>query len=526
MTDADLDIKAMDILFDMYTAIKNVQLYEAESPIITNSVERFYMHLQDILKQETPLIFSESEKQAMMRGMLLNEKEQNAAHILFLMDILRDFGLQTFSFDKGLQREELHNFVILLAKNPKAIHFGGGLPKLMRDNKITHIHAVKKTYALNDQGQGTTSADINKSKASESATPSADDPMARIVSEMMKASSLLEEMDGKIESITSRDQKALLHQLSVPLIEWLTHTEDSADYKKTCQEIERLLHELIRRKLFDEAIPIINIFSNIISGVLKKNDKVRGISLDVFRNLASETNINVLLKEHRTNENNKNIKAGQILAEFGDIIVNKLLDTIRDSSDSKERVRTIHLVEEIGDKAIPVIKGRIDNNVPWYFLRNLAYILGRIGNEDSIDMLQPLVLHNDKRVRMEAFKSIIQKGGNKKGPLLLSILPRADYEFRMKIIEMLGKIRSVEAVPELMMMLKDKSSMSKENQISLQENICNALGAIGSTKAIPLLSEITDSKSFLGISSYPIEVKYAAKRALASIQRKQEENKH
>jgi len=94
MTDADLHIKAMDVLFDMYTAIKNVQLYEAESPIITNSVERFYMHLQDVLRQESPLIFAESEKQAYLQGIILNEKEQISAHVLYLMDILRDFGLQ------------------------------------------------------------------------------------------------------------------------------------------------------------------------------------------------------------------------------------------------------------------------------------------------------------------------------------------------------------------------------------------------------------------------------------------------
>jgi len=280
---------------------------------------------------------------------------------------------------------------------------------------------------------------------------------------------------------------------------------------------------LIRQKFFAEAVPIMNVFSNINSGVLQKDDQVRDVSLEIFRNLASENNINILLKEHRTNENNKKLEAGQILAGFGNIIVNKLLDTIRDSSDSKERVRLIHMIEEIGQEAIPIIKERIHINAPWYFLRNLAYIMGRIGNESSIDMLQPLLLHKDKRVRMETFKSITQAGGNKKGPILLSVLPQADQDLRVNIVEVLGKIKSVEAVPELMTMLKDKSSISKDHQISLQEKICNALGAIGSTKAIPLLSEITESKSFLGISSYPVEIKYAAKRALASIQRKQEE---
>ena len=178
------------------------------------------------------------------------------------------------------------------------------------------------------------------------------------------------------------------------------------------------------------------------------------------------------------------------------------------------------MIQEMGAKAIPNISESMTPDAPWYFLRNMAYILGRIGNETSADILRPLLLNKDKRVRMEAFKSIAQIGGNKKGALLLSVLPQADQEFRVNIIEMLGKIRCTEAVPELLDMLKSKSSMDKGNQISLQENICNALGAICSPDAIPTLSEIAESKSFLGIGSYPVEVKYAAKRALKSIKRK------
>lgn len=527
MTNADLHIKAMDVLFNMYTAIKNVQLYEVASPIITNSVERFYMHLQDVLKQESPLIFKELEKQVMLQKNILNEKEQNSTHVLYLLDILRNFGLQGIHFDKGVQREELHDFVMLLGKNPKAVHFSGGISKLMRNNKIVHIHSEKRTYTFNDKHEESPQTVAGNSQSLESILQSSEDPITNVVSEMIKVSSRLGEMDGKIESATSKEQRDLINTLSEPVIEWLKiKTSATPDYKNICQSIENILKELIKWKFFAEAIPMMNVLSDINNGVLQKDDKTRAVSSDVFRNLASENNINILIKEHRANESDKKFDAGQILTSFGDIIVNKLLDTIRDSSDSKERVRLIHLIEDIGQETIPSVKERINMNAPWYFLRNLAYILGRIGNETSADILQPLLLHKDKRVRTETLKSLIQTGGHKKGPILLSALPQADQDFRMNIIETLGKIRYADAVPELLDMLKSKSSMDKEKQIVFQEIICNALGAIGSPKAIPVLSEITESKSFLGISSYPVETKYAAKRALASIQRKQEENKH
>jgi HEAT repeat protein len=154
-------------------------------------------------------------------------------------------------------------------------------------------------------------------------------------------------------------------------------------------------------------------------------------------------------------------------------------------------------------------------------LRNMAYILGRIGNETNADILRSLLLHKDKRVNKEALKSLGQIGGNKRGPLLLSFLPQAEGELRINVIEMLGKIRFTEAVPGLLDMLKNKSLIAKDEQISLQEKICNALGTIGSPEAIKTLTEIAESKSFLGLRSYPEEVKHAAERALANIKRTQ-----
>jgi len=70
---------------------------------------------------------------------------------------------------------------------------------------------------------------------------------------------------------------------------------------------------------------------------------------------------------------------------------------------------------------------------------------------------------------MEALKSISQIGKNQRGALLLSVLPQADEELKVNIIETLGKIRCTEAVPNLLDMLKSKLSLAREEQISLQQ---------------------------------------------------------
>jgi HEAT repeat protein len=282
------------------------------------------------------------------------------------------------------------------------------------------------------------------------------------------------------------------------------------------------MQDSIKKLRFAEIIPFMDVFNDIHSRILEKNDEIRDVSSEIIRNLASEEYFSILFKEFHTNERNKRDEADQILVRFGDVILDHLLDILQTVSDSKERVNIMHIIIDMGQKAISAIKDQINNkNAPWYYLRNMAFLLGHLGNETNAYMLQPLLLHNNERVRSEALKSISQIGGKQRGPLLLSVLPKVDDQFRLNIIETLGNVKCAEAVPMFLDLLKKRSLIASPSQTDLQEKICIALGLIGSPEAIPILSEIAESKSFLRIRTYPEKVKNAAGRALQSIKIKQ-----
>jgi HEAT repeat protein len=326
-----------------------------------------------------------------------------------------------------------------------------------------------------------------------------------------------------IESFSPDRQSELIERVSGQLIDWIKlETVATPDYRKICLSLQKLLQDLIRQGRFAESIPIMDVFNDIHSRILEKNDAVRDISSEIIQNLASEEYLTILFKGLNSNEKNKRNEASQILIKFGDVILSRLLDIIQEVSDSNERINIIHLIIAMGQKAIPAIKDRINNKkAAWYYLRNMAYLLGNIGNETNVYMLQPLLLHENNKVRLEALKSIFQIGGKQRGPLLLSVLPKADDQFKINIIETLGNAKCAEAVPNLLDMLKKRSLLASQSQIDLQEKICIALGLIGSPEAISALSEIAESKSFLRIRSYPEKVKHAAGRALKSIKIRQ-----
>jgi len=206
---------------------------------------------------------------------------------------------------------------------------------------------------------------------------------------------------------------------------------------------------------------------------------------------------------------------------FGDITLKRMLDTLQENVDGNERVRIMHLIIGTGQRAIPFVRERIQKDAPWYYLRNMAYILGQIGNEETAGALQPLLQHENERLRQEALKSISKTGGNRRGQLLITALHGADEKFKLNLIEALGNAKAADSVPDLLKILITRPFVTTATRTLMEEKICVALGAIGSPEAIPDLSEIAESKAFFRVSAYPEKVKAAAARALESIRKKQ-----
>lgn len=531
MADEDLQNKAMDAMLLMSTAIKNAQLYPPASPTVTKSIERFYQLVLEILKMESPLIFAESEKKIKVRGKVLSFREQETIHVTSILEILVNLGVKEIYFDKGLKKEEVEIFIEHLAKKPEIILRDGGLSVFMEQNDIVNIRVDKKVSRASGKNKESVSGKSKEQSSSGPDTSETNDMINNLTEFLFNENpdtrnQASAELAAIIESLPPQGQRNLINKCSGKLVEWIRlETLYTPAYKKICLGLQKLIQNFILEEQFAHAIPLMKVFSEIYTEKLKKNDQISQLATEMLKDLASEGNVEILFREHNTNEKKQRTEAGEILEQYHDIIINKLMDLIKDVKDSDERVRIIHLIRKLGHKAIPAIKERISNiNAPWYYLRNLAYILGHVGNESSAYILHPLLLHKNDKVRMEALKSVYNTGGNQRGQLLLAVLPQADDELRLNIIEMLGKLRFTNAVVNLLDILKNKTLTSKDVHFTLQLKVCDALGAIGSSDAIPLLTEISESKSFLGIGSYPTEVKYAAKRALASIERKQKED--
>lgn len=708
--DADIIKKAFDVLVVLNTAIKNVRLYPPTSTSVVNAVDKLHQAFLNILAQEQQIIFSESEKNLLICGNPVSQKDQEKPHISSLLSLLITLGLKSISFNSGLNKEELSSFVELVARKPESIKNDGGLGKLLSDHKISHVILDQKVYVAMDKDHKILAGldisddqitkffmlthpdmDIHSQKFKDMATnPQAlsqafEAGLSKMIAQKETLSSVelsesLEGMLGLLDKITShftgddrngivqaisrsiasvdpeiakqltssnmehlfggllmqylmtelaneklsgqggdvvdgknegngleqtgevksklrevaekfslrlgdertlldeglmsvlpkiieqliaqKEQQALesmlkslvdnlksensdiragaargladilehlpadrkkeiLDRISGGLLDWIkTETMMSPAYSKICEVLQNVIQGLLTQKQFTETLIYLGPISSIAFGDVKQMDAAKKLCADMTAQLASTENIRILLDEINSDGNLEKTQTGQVFAALGSSAVNNILDQLRSNDDSDERVKMMHLITASNEKALPLVTGRIRKKEPWYYLRNLAYVLGQIGNEESARSLAPLLQHENIRLRQEALRSIQRIGGNARGTLLISALAQADEEFKLSIVEAMGQSRTTEAVDSLLVMLKSRPLIISAQRINLEEKICMALGAIGSPDAILFLSEIAETKSFLSLRSYPDKVKGAAARALVTLRRK------
>ncbi len=385
------------------------------------------------------------------------------------------------------------------------------------------------------------------------AAPPKESPVERIAllyarGESARADEILDEVFSNLASreATVRDQAAedlarilpgLLsgkrYEPIVRNLETLTawigrETAATPAFVKLCRQLGELGQGLIRERRFSPCRLIVKVFHQIHTGALERNDKIQEVAEDVMRDLSQADLIDILFKMFQTRDRQPGGKAGGLLEsdEAGRLLVRMepaaehFLELLQKSESADERIRIMNLVNDMGTLALSAVLSNIRQDGVWYYQRNLARLLGRIGRDIHVRALQPLLLHADRRVQKEALKSIHGIGGDERGPLLTETLPEAKEALQLDIVPLLGSLRYPPAVPALIDLLKAKPVKSSAAREELEEKVCAALGTIGEESALAALTSIQRQIGILSLRAYGPRVKAAAGRAIAEIERK------
>jgi HEAT repeat protein len=193
--------------------------------------------------------------------------------------------------------------------------------------------------------------------------------------------------------------------------------------------------------------------------------------------------------------------------------IKPLIKLLGELKNSKTRRVFCDALSEIGKNAIDLLTPFIDDR-RWYLVRNITYILGRIGKEQSLPYIQKVFNHEEIRVRREAVQALGLIGSPKAIGLLIRALTDNDVRIRCMAAINLGKGGKKSGLIPLLEVVQSKDFYKREP--AEIKAFFNAIGMVGSNEAIPVLQQLLERKSWFGRGKRD-EIRIGAANALAMI---------
>ena len=145
------------------------------------------------------------------------------------------------------------------------------------------------------------------------------------------------------------------------------------------------------------------------------------------------------------------------------------------------------------DNLDTLLKRLQDDN--WFMVRNIVYVLGRIGDTKVTNHLKRVKDHREPRVRKEIIHTLSEIKSDDAKNLLVSYLNDSDNTVRVSALKRLVSMEHRNAVPNILNIISSETFETKENYE--KRELFEALAVLGYKEQLPYLKELLMKKSRL-----------------------------
>lgn len=407
-----------------------------------------YIHRQNDIYYDSEQVYSSPEK------------EDNLA-LFFFKD-----GLRELTFKKGLMQDEMEDFLGIIAVDFDREVVDDDIVTLFWERDFQNIQYVVDEAFLADEDdyEERAVAELEENAAvSDDELHKAFDDAFKEDEEEIKDVSIIPLSDKDLQMLMKELEKDSLDKtgkLANILFEMLYMSESRNDCSDAVDSIISTVEFSLKHGDMQLVNQILADVKKMISDAnIEKNmkDNIRKIILfagsDVALNFIGEIldsgqEIEEKIIEDYTKFLEKNAIAPfmKILGELKSIHARKIV---------------IDALIFLGPKDIIVLANGL-NDSRWYVVRNIIFILRKIGDKRAVDYLLRTVKHGDIRVKKEVIRTLGELGGANVLIALRECLDEQDGHVRSSALKAIGSIPSEAAKRIIMDRITDKSFINKD----------------------------------------------------------------
>jgi len=136
------------------------------------------------------------------------------------------------------------------------------------------------------------------------------------------------------------------------------------------------------------------------------------------------------------------------LAGFGPAAVEAVVEALLAEPGPGGRRQLVGLLEELAGPYVGRLEAAMDD-APWFLVRNLATVVGRVGGVEHLPVLEGLLVHDHPAVRREAVRGVVRLGGVLAVASLVRAVADRDPGVRRLALHALAEVDSAASVAAL-----------------------------------------------------------------------------
>ena len=512
-TDEEL-ILARDLTSAFIKAIKAFRFYPPDNPTLKGFRDQLLKKFQFFLNKYQTFVLQVGEYDLSFKNRILYENKDVKTSLAF--SLYKD-GLREIRFMKGIEEWEVQGVIDILKHSETINTLEDDIVTLMWEKDFMHIsylatdefleetpviipdnvdqfrrnlvfkplaHHVEVELAEEGSEEGIDLDEI-LSKVIEEPLPFVSDRSVYFLS--------ADEVEGLRKEVESEVDPVFIFNITDTLFEILALEKETEPFQDAVKILIKVLDAFLTLGEFTKASELLKRVYIILKTYDLQDWQVEGIGKIIVE--AGE--------EVRVERIGKVLEREEVLLEHVSAYlsllqknaIKPLIKLLGELKNSKVRRVFCDALSEIGKNHIELFTPFIEDR-RWYLVRNIVYILGRIGKEQAFPYVQKAFNHEENRVRREAVQALGLIGGPKAIGLLVRALTDNDVRIRCMAAINLGKVGKKTGLIPLLEVVQTKDFYKRE-PVEIKA-FFNAIGMVGSNEAVPVLQQLLERKSWFG----------------------------
>ena len=296
------------------------------------------------------------------------------------------------------------------------------------------------------------------------------------------------------------------------------------EYLALLSKLGELVGDFLETGRFEEISNIYNtLYSHTLAG--KYRDETSGMLQFFFYSGESIAKIIEAFKLWGRHGREGVVRLAGVLKRY---LADPLFDTLAEETDPSIRKFLLSVLIGFRSDILPEAVRRL-NDERWYVVRNMIYLVRECSGVKYVNQIKPFAKHPDKRISVEAVKTLLHFNVPGTFPYIRLYLLSTDLELRDQVVRLAGMYKVKEAVPYLVEILQKKDLFGTE--WFYKNAAVKALGEIGDPRAVDILTRLYQSRTILyrsamdglkieifkSLSNYPrTSVRFLLEQGLAS----------